>query len=72
MADRKGFFTPEQEKMLDDLYDGKGIIEALDGMAIRLVDNQGLERLKSKIPENVLPIVYQIIDEICAAITPPE
>lgn len=68
---RKGFFTPNQEKMLDDLYEGKGIVEALDGMAIRLVDNQGLERLKKQIPEDVLPVIYEVIDEICAAITPP-
>lgn len=68
--ERKGFFTPDQEKMLDDLYDGKGILEALDGVAIRLADNKGLEKLKEKIPEDVLPVIYEIIDQIFIAIKP--
>jgi len=62
--ERKGFLTPEQEKVLDELVELKGIAEALDGPAITLIDNQGLERLKEKIPAEVLPIVYEVIDEI--------
>ena len=48
MEERKGFFTPEQEKLLDDLYDGKGIVEALDGLAIRSADNYGSWPVSSK------------------------
>ena len=35
---REGFLTPEEEQILDDLYEAKGIIEALDGMVIRIAD----------------------------------
>jgi len=69
MEERKGFLTPEQEKQLDDLIELKGIAEALDGAAIKLADNQGLERLKAKIPEDVLPVVYEVIDEIFKALS---
>ena len=68
--ERKGFFTPEQEKLLDDLYDGKGIIEALDGLAIRSVDNYGLEKLKAKIPPEYLDLVYEVIDQVFEALEP--
>ena len=68
--DRKGFFTPEQEKVLDDLYEAKGIMEALDGTMIRLADNVGLEKLKAKIPADVLPIVFEVIDQVFLAIQP--
>jgi len=68
MEERKGFLTPNQEKGLDDKIELKGVAEAADGVAIRLVDNQCLERLKEKIPADVLPIVYQVIDEIFAAL----
>jgi len=68
MSDRKGFLTPEQEQQLDDLIKLSGVAEAFDGVAIRLADNQGLERLKSKIPTDVLPVVYEIIDEILGAL----
>lgn len=64
MSDRKGFLTEEQEKKLDSLIELKGIAESFDGVAIRLADNQGLELLKSKIPAEYLPVVYEIIDEI--------
>ena len=70
MEERKGLLTPEQEKILDDLVELKGIAEALDGAGIRLVDNQALERLKAKIPAEYLPTVYEIIDELFKAITP--
>jgi len=67
-TDRKGFLTEAQEQQLDDLIKLSGVAEAFDGVAIRLADNQGLERLKPLIPEDVLPIVYQIIDEILGAL----
>jgi len=68
MEERKGFLTPEQEEKIDGLIKLSGIYEAFDGVAIRLADNQGLELLKEKIPEDVLPVVYQVIDEILAAL----
>lgn len=65
MADeRKGFLTPEQEQKLDDIIILKGIGEALDGVAIKLMDNQGLEKMKAKIPSEILPVVYEVIDEV--------
>jgi len=69
--ERKGFLTPEQEKQADLLIKAKGIAEALDGPAITLTDNQGLERLKTQLVEkypDVLPIVYEIIDAIFAVL----
>lgn len=68
MEERKGFLTPEQEKILDELVELKGIAEAVDGPAIRLLDNSGLERIKSKIPEQYLPVVYEVVDELFKAL----
>jgi len=62
--ERKGILTPEQEELLDKLNVATGITEAMDGPTIRLVDNIVIEKLKAKIPADVLPIVYQIIDEL--------
>lgn len=64
MDTRKGFLTPEQEKQLDELIELKGIYESMDGTAIKLADNMVLEKIKAKIPEDVLPIVYEVIDEV--------
>jgi len=65
---RKGFLTPEQEKITDELIELNGIAEMLDGTAISLADNQGLERLKSalvaKFGDEVLPSIYEIVDAI--------
>lgn len=61
---RKGVFTPEQEKLLDELYNSKGFIEAADGIVIKTIDNVFIEKLKAKLPEEYLPTLYQIIDEI--------
>lgn len=66
--DRKGFLTPEQEQKIDDLIKLSGVAETFDGMAIRLADNYGLEALKKKIPADVLPIVYEVIDQILDAL----
>ena len=49
--ERKGFLLPEQEEKLDKLIELKGIYEALDGVAIRMADNVGLQKLKEKILE---------------------
>jgi hypothetical protein len=64
MEERKGFLTPEQEQKLDEIIVLKGIGEAVDGVAIKVLDNQGLEKMKAKIPADILPIVYEVIDEV--------
>jgi hypothetical protein len=69
MEERIGFLTPEQEKKLDQLIELKGISEALDGPAIKIADNVGLQKLKEKLlasQPDILPIIFQIIDEIFA------
>jgi hypothetical protein len=70
--ERKGFLTPEQEKKIDDLIELSGVAETFDGVAIKLADNYGLEALKSKIPEDILPIVYEVIDQILDVIPDAE
>ena len=69
MEERIGFLTPEQEKKLDELIELKGISEALDGPVIKIGDNVGLQKLKEKLlasQPDILPIIFQIIDEIFA------
>ena len=71
MEERIGFLTPEQEKKLDELIELKGISEALDGPAIKIADNVGLQKLKEKLlasQPDILPIIYQIVDEIFSAL----
>lgn len=68
METRKGFLKPSQEEGLDTLIELKGIAEAVDGAVIKLLDNQGLERLKEKIPADVLPVVYEVLDEILSTL----
>jgi hypothetical protein len=67
MEERKGILTPNQEKGLDELIQLDGIKERLDGPAIRIVDNQIIERAKKKIPAEYLPEVYNIVDELMGA-----
>lgn len=73
---RKGFLTPDQEKKIDGLKEfSNKFAESLDGPAIRLADNQGLERLKPKIIEkwpDALPYIYEIVDGIMAALPEPK
>jgi len=68
MEDRKGFLTPNQEKGLDDLIQLKGVAEAIDGPAIRIADNNFLEKFKSKIPPEYIETVCSIIDEILGSL----
>lgn len=68
MEDRKGVLTKEQEEILDKLFKNSGIVEALDGVAIKMVDNIAIEKLKAKIPTEYLPMVYEIIDQIFIAL----
>lgn len=67
MEERKGFFTEEQEQKLDAFIKLEGIAEAMDGTAIKLVDNIILEKLKDtlnkKDPE-LLEVIYAVIDDI--------
>lgn len=78
MADtREGFMLPKHEEKLDRLIKFKNpIAESLDGPAIRLADNQGLQRLKPQIikqlGEGALPLFYQVIDTIMEEIPEPE
>ena len=70
--ERKGFLTPEQEKVLDGLlkFNNK-IAESVDGLAIQLIDNQGLERLKAKIEAlhpGAVALVYEVVDELFNAL----
>ena len=66
---RKGVLTPDQEKKLDDIlkFDNK-IAEGVDGIVIKLVDNQAIEMLKAqaieKFGEDVLETIYEIVDVI--------
>lgn len=65
--ERKGFLTEDQEAKLDSLIELKGVMEALDGPAIKIADNQGLQKLKEKIEKDypgVIPYVYEVIDTI--------
>jgi len=68
MEERKGVLTKEQEEILDKLFKNSGIVEALDGVAIKMVDNIAIEKLKAKIPTEYLPMVYEIIDQIFIAL----
>jgi len=67
--ERKGFFTPEQEKQLDEFIKLEGIYEAVDGPAIKLADNVVLDKLKDKLSEKnpeLTATVLAIIDEVFA------
>ena len=67
--ERKAFFTPEQEKQLDEFIKLEGIYEAVDGPAIKLADNVILDKLKDKLSEKnpeLTATVLAIIDEVFA------
>jgi len=69
--ERKGILTPEQEKLIDELIVLKGAAEAVDGLAIKLIDNYGLEVLKNKVKEKypeALPTVFEIVDALMGVI----
>lgn len=67
METRKGILTPDQEKLLDEIYKSDNVmIEAADGYIIQLADNQGLERLKNameeKYPGSSDEFLYPVVD----------
>jgi len=67
--DRLGFLTPDEEKKADTYLKLKGLWEAVDGPAIKVADNRGLQLLKEKFladKPDVISIVYEVIDAIFA------
>lgn len=70
--ERKGILTPEQEKILDDVMQFKGVAEKIDGLAIQVIDNQGLERLKQQMEEKYPgcseEYVYPVVDSLMAIV----
>lgn len=72
MEEEKGLFTKEQEKQLDSFIKFKNpILEAIDGPAISLLDNKGLERAISKLREEkpeLWEIYVQVRDMVFTAL----
>lgn len=68
MEERKGFLTEEQEQITDDVIVLNGVAEMVDGPAIKLADNKGLEAVKQRMiakwGEEVLEDVYEVVDII--------
>lgn len=73
MEERKGVMKPDQEKTLDKLIKlNNKFGEAIDGLAITLVDNKGLEILKNeaekKFPGVTEEFIYPIVDGLFEAL----
>lgn len=74
---RVGVLTPEQEQVADELWKNKGVMEALDGLGIKLADNKGIEAGKEALikkigiekAKEVLTWLYQVIDAIFIVLT---
>jgi hypothetical protein len=65
MQERNGAFTEAQEKQLERLIKiDNQLGEAIDGSVIKLIDNQGIDRLLDKFSEENKQVVYEIIDLI--------
>jgi hypothetical protein len=67
MDERKGFLTEDQEQKLERVIKLNAAGEKVDGLIIKLADNQGLERLKDdleKLYPGAVEIVYQVVDAI--------
>ncbi len=64
MDERSGVLTKDQEVQLDNLIELEGLFETFDGPAIKLIDNQVIERLKVKIPKKYHEDIYGIVDII--------
>ena len=67
-GERKGVMTPEQEQILDDLIKVPGIGEALDGPAISIIDNQGIDRLLEKATPETKQAIYEVVDILFAGL----
>ena len=66
--ERRGLFTPDQEQTWDKLLKWKNpAVELIDGTAIKIIDNQGLERAKQtfldKFPQ-AEEALYEIVDTL--------
>ena len=66
MEERKGALTKEQENILDELlkFNNKAL-EAVDGAAISLIDNQGIDRIINMLKEKhpgAEEYIYQVVD----------
>lgn len=63
MADEfKGAMSPETEQKLEEKLKFKNkIIEAVDGIIIKTVDNQLLSPLVEKLPDDIKPIVIETL-----------
>jgi hypothetical protein len=72
MEERKGVFTPDQEQLLDDLKEWDNpLVEAADGMAIQVADNQILERIKNKFEAKhpgSTDLIYELTDGIMSIV----
>jgi len=69
MSERLGVLTPGQQKFADvELIILKGVAEAVDGWAIRLADDIGVEKAKQailkKYPDFDMSMVYDITDAL--------
>lgn len=66
MEERKGWLTPDQQQIIDDLYQTTGVKEMFDGKVIQLIDDKGGEFIKEKIVakygKEILPDIYEIVD----------
>ena len=69
---RKGWLTPDQEKTVDDLIELNGVLELVDGTAIKIADNKGGQMLKDKLTSKygteILPDIYEVIDILFAGL----
>ena len=58
----KGVMSPETEKKLEEKLKFKNkIIEAVDGIAIKTIDNNLLSPLLAKLPEEVKPVFIEAL-----------
>ena len=69
MEERKGFFTKDQEKKLDDVIRLKNpILEAVDGPIISVVDNIFLQKVVAKLKPEFKQVLLDVIDEVVASL----
>ncbi len=64
MSDRKGGLTNEQEKLVANHLKDEGIGGVLARAAVKLVDNQVVDRLLDKLDPELREDIYEMIDAI--------
>lgn len=62
--DRKGLFTPQQERILDDMIRLPAPWEMFDGIAIRLCDNLLAEVIIKRLSAEKRQLLHEVIDEV--------